>query len=364
MPSTPKVTRLSWDEINAELPPKTYLVRRLGLVAGGGAPHAIIAYGYSGKSMLAQSLALSLACGGLVWGAFPAALNKVVYVDLEQGEYLSRERFQRLARGMRADERLLRENLQLVTRRQSISLELGRGFEAEWRDIMTGAACVVIDSLAAATHGLDENSREIRGPLDLLMALSEETGCRPVIIHHAGKGNPAERDKREIGRGHSSIFDACDCQLILKKGEEGTSGSLQFAKSRSEMRDGGFEYDIVDTPDGDLDIRISGDIGSDEDLKVKGWCRAVVNALRGAPEGLSKRQLAKAAGVGAKAVDVVFDALRGDISVADGVILGQRAQIFTLSSEAFRGRDREMPSVSLADAPRERLDPNDSDKLH
>lgn len=332
------VPRLSWDDINAELPPKTYLVRRLGFVSGGGAPHALIAYGYSGKSMLAQSLALSLAVGGLVWGAFQASTSKVVYIDLEQGEYLTRERFQRLARGMKIKEDLLRRNLQLVTRRQAADLELDiRLFKEEWRGLMAGADCIIIDSLSAATHGIDENSREMRRPLDMLMSLSEDTLCRPIIIHHAGKKKKdGGGDIRETGRGSSGIFDACDAQLILEKTDGATSGTLKFAKTRSEMRDGGFEYDIIDTVDGDLDVRVSGAQETTEDSKLVGWGKAITNALRAAPGGLSKRQLAKAAGCSARAIDASFDSLRGLVEVTEGLVAGQKAQIFQMRLEALR----------------------------
>lgn len=358
------VARLGWDDINAELPPKIFLVRRLGLVARGGAPHALIAYGYSGKSMLAQSLALSLATGSLVWGAFQASCSRVVYVDLEQGEYLTRERFQRLARGMKAVEPLLRDNLQLVTRKQGPDLELDvRVFKEEWRGLMEGADCIIIDSLSAATHGIDENSRDIRRPLDMLMSLSEETGCRPIVIHHAGKKKSEPTDVRETGRGHSSIFDACDAQLVLKKDEGATAGKLFFAKTRSELQDGGFEYDISDTNDGDLIVSVNGADGDGEDVRIVGWWKAIANALRGAPDGLSKRQLAKAAGCSARAVDIVYDAMLGKIEVGEGVVGGQKAQIFRLVGQAFPWNGGANAGVSNVIALHGTPRPNDSNKL-
>lgn len=325
----PRVPRLAWDDINAELPPKIFLVRHLGFEAGGGAPHAIIAYGYSGKSMLAQSLALSMAVGGLVWGAFQASMSRVVYVDMEQGENLSRERFQRLARGMNAPDELLRRNLQLVTRKQSLLLQLDpRKYLAEWEELMTGADVLILDSLAAVTHGIDENSNAIRPPLDMLATLSEKTRCRAIFIHHAGKSE--QDDKRKTGRGHSSIFDASHSQLVLKKDEDATAGTLSIGKSRSDGRDGEVKYDIADTPDGDLLVTVEGDFGDDGSSRVGEWWRAIGGALVRAPNGLSKRQLAKAAGCSARAIDAVYDSMRGQIEVTSGTVNGQKAQIFRL----------------------------------
>jgi hypothetical protein len=45
------------------LPPLEYLVKEIGLVAGSGAPHLVAGYGFTGKTLAMQALALSLAAG-------------------------------------------------------------------------------------------------------------------------------------------------------------------------------------------------------------------------------------------------------------------------------------------------------------
>ena len=64
---------------------------------------------------------------------------------------------------------------------------------------------------------------EIRASLDMLGALSEETGCRAVVIHHArkpGAGESGATDRYGI-RGSSAIYDGCDAVLVFSaaKGE-------------------------------------------------------------------------------------------------------------------------------------------------
>jgi hypothetical protein len=72
----------------------------------------------------------------------------------------------------------------------------------------------IIDSLRASTPGIDENDSQIRECLDVLLRVSERTGCAFIVIHHAGKGGK-DKDARERNRGSSAIFDACGLVLQL-----------------------------------------------------------------------------------------------------------------------------------------------------
>jgi hypothetical protein len=102
--AAPRVTLLDGAAIAAPLPPLAYLVRGLALVADAGPPHLMAGYGYSGKTLALQSMALSLAAARNVWGFYPCPdRRQVVHVDFEQGERLTRIRYQRLARAMDLD---------------------------------------------------------------------------------------------------------------------------------------------------------------------------------------------------------------------------------------------------------------------
>ena len=74
------------------LPPLNYLVESLDLCVGP--PMLFAGYGFSGKTIAAQSMALSIATGERVWGAFSARQGRVIHIDYEQGPWLTRNRYQ------------------------------------------------------------------------------------------------------------------------------------------------------------------------------------------------------------------------------------------------------------------------------
>ena len=66
------------------LPPKNWLCEGLGLAKG--APVCVAGYSFSGKTMLMQSFALSVAAGVPAWGVFRVRQGRVVRIDHEQGD--------------------------------------------------------------------------------------------------------------------------------------------------------------------------------------------------------------------------------------------------------------------------------------
>jgi hypothetical protein len=201
------------------LPPLDYLVESLGFTAGSGPPHMIAGYGFSGKTVAAQSLLLSLAAGRAVWGAYTVKPRRVAHVDLEQGERLSRRRYQRLAYAMGLDLAELGDDLVLSAMPNIALVPLHAPC---WEALMRGRDLIAVDSLRVAQPGCDENSSDFRQGLDMLGQLSERTGCRAVVLHHARK---ASDDKPGQGlqtiRGSSAILDACDAVYVFSasKGE-------------------------------------------------------------------------------------------------------------------------------------------------
>lgn len=96
----PRMALLDGPALAAPLPPLDYLVHQLGISSGSGAPHLLAGYGFSGKTVAAQSMALALVAGRCVWGAFHSQERRVIHIDLEQGDRLTRRRYQRLALAM------------------------------------------------------------------------------------------------------------------------------------------------------------------------------------------------------------------------------------------------------------------------
>jgi hypothetical protein len=214
----------------APLPALEYVVADIGLVAGGGAPHLVAGYGFSGKTLAVQSMALSLAAGRPVWGAYGVRdRRRVIHIDLEQGERLTRRRYQRLARAMGVDLEALGDALVVAV---MPPLQLSATYADRWRAMMEGRDLAIIDSFRAATGGQDENSSDIRAGLDMLGQLSEQTGCRALGLHHARKGGPDDPGGRYAIRGSSAIFDAVDSAYLFTAAK-GEPIGVEHVKARS-----------------------------------------------------------------------------------------------------------------------------------
>lgn len=97
---------------------------------------------------------------------------------------------------------------------------------------MEGRDLLIVDSLRAATAGVDENDSAIREGLDMLGKASESTGCRSLVIHHARKPSVDDSGGRCSIRGSSAIFDACDSVHVFSAGK-GEPVRVEHVKARS-----------------------------------------------------------------------------------------------------------------------------------
>jgi hypothetical protein len=209
---------LSSEDIFGQLEPIPWLCESLGIAAG--APCMAAGYGYSGKTAAAQSMAISVAAGVNVWGRFAAANGRVLHVDYEQGARLTRERYQRLARGMRLGFDDLAGQLEVVCL-PALYMDHAAAEETLAR-ACDGVALCVIDSFRACAPSVDENSSEARLVLDMLARVSDRTGAAFLMIHHARKSQPGQSDSAKMSvRGSGALFDACASVLVFQasKGE-------------------------------------------------------------------------------------------------------------------------------------------------
>jgi len=201
---------LNSEAIFAPLQPVKWVCKELCI--GPGRPTLFVGYGYSLKSYSLQSLAESVATGTKIWGEFRCTKGRVLHIDYEQGKQATRERYQRLAFGANLTSSEFEDMLELTCfpawylTSQSAETELER--------LCTGRALCIIDSFTAATPGVDQIDSRIRTYLDMLTRVSEHTGCSFIVIHHAGKAAEG-KDKREVARGNSAIFDACGTVLNM-----------------------------------------------------------------------------------------------------------------------------------------------------
>lgn len=226
-PSQTAEPLISWvgsERIFSALPPMSWVSP--DLMIGPGRPTELLAYGGTGKSLAAQALGITSAAGAPIWGHFavPQAM-RVCHLDYEQGARDTFYRYQRLAIGHGIDWRALGDRLH-VAAMPSVYLTDDAAYDAYAR-IADAHDLVLIDSLRASTPGVDENDSTVRSYVDVLTRVSEATGASFLFIHHTGKSGGGfgrgDRDKRELGRGSSAIFDGCGCVLSIEVGELPTS---------------------------------------------------------------------------------------------------------------------------------------------
>ncbi len=256
-PDPNAIVLLNGPALATDDPPLEYIVEALGMTAGSGAPHMFAGYGFSGKTMLAQALVLAMAAGRAAWGGLRCTAADVVHADLEQGVRLTKRRYKRLAHAMGIDLAELGDRIVVASRPD---LRLVAEHRDRWVSLMKGRALIVIDSWRAACPDVDENSSEVRRSLDLLGSLSEETGCRAIVIHHARKPQQDDAGAKFTIRGSSGFYDGCDAIYVFtaQKGEP-IKIACEKAREHGELVDD-LNVEIQDVP---------GDFGPKSGLAIK-----------------------------------------------------------------------------------------------
>ena len=87
---------------------------------------------------------------------------------------------------------------------------------------------IIIDTLARAAPGMNENTSEDMGlAIGRLDRLREETGAAVVLVHHSGK------DQTKGARGWSGLHAAVDHEIEITR-----DGDIRYANLGSKQRDG------------------------------------------------------------------------------------------------------------------------------
>lgn len=241
-----------------------------------------VMYGGSnvGKSFLALDIAFHVATGR-DWYAETVESGAVVYVAAESpGSILRR------IVGIRRKHSLDGTDLPLAVVPCPVDLRAAKGDTDELIALINEAAAaygvpvrlVVIDTLARAMMGGDENAGEDMGALIAHAdRIRQATGAHVMLIHHAGK------DEGKGARGHSSLRAAVDTEIVVK----------DWIAEVTKQRDGatgirvgfGLEFVSLDErgPDGfpiQVPVAIHKDApGARREAPLKGQLREVFDAL-------------------------------------------------------------------------------------
>ena len=204
------------------LPQKLWVSKQLWI--GPGRPTMMSGYGYSGKSVAIQSMALSVVEDLPIWGQFRVQNpGPVLHIDHEQGREDTIRRYQRIGRAMGVDPAHVEANLKVTCLPRHFRLS-----NADAEDVLEeaclGVRLCMIDSLTNSTPGLDQIGIEIGHAVAKLMAVSDRTGTSFVLIHHDAKGGK-ERDPKERAKGNGAIFSNCGTvfQLTGKVQDDGST---------------------------------------------------------------------------------------------------------------------------------------------
>jgi len=205
------VPLLSYDEIFAPEPEAKLVVPALGL--GPGPVNGFLGSGYSGKTIVALSWGLSVASGRPLFDVYHVQRARWLHLDHEQGRRHTKRRLVRLMAGMGLDREAMRGTFDVsIYPRLNLTTP---GAEATYTDLFAGYGFITIDAFRGVIPGVDENKSEVRDYLDLLGRAAERSRSSVLILHHTGKPPlNGPKDRRHIGRGSSSIYDAMQSVFV------------------------------------------------------------------------------------------------------------------------------------------------------
>jgi hypothetical protein len=218
------------------LPPMRWTIR--GAVPETGVA-AIFGDPGSGKSFLAIDLVARISTGASEWFGRQLCKRDAVYVALEgqRGVKARIEAWERL-NGVRA------ESLKFLS--DSFTL-LSDVDVTEFAEAVTAAcepgAVVVIDTLAQATPGADENAGKDMGlVIAAAQYIANAVNGLVILVHHRGK------DTSKGLRGHSSLNGAMDAVICVErdKATDRRSWTVQKMKEGEDGATGMFTLETVD----------------------------------------------------------------------------------------------------------------------
>ncbi len=219
----------------AQRPPPKWIVE--GLI-----PQADIAmiYGDSGagKSFVALDLAFSVA-NGYTWFNRATRMGTVIWIAAEAaGAMRNRSKAYQLARGAdlpKTDLWIIEQNLSLMNKEDADGLL----FALDQKE----PSLIIVDTLAAASGGANENSGEdMNKVLDNCRMLHEATGALVLLIHHTGK------DASKGARGWSGIKAAMHTEINVSTCENSTIRIMESTKQRDSIDGEQFPFKLQVVP--------------------------------------------------------------------------------------------------------------------
>ncbi len=197
-----------------DLPPVAWRVKNVFPAQGVAAIYGPPA---SGKSFLALDMAAAIA-SGRDWFGHKCAAAPVFYVYLEGAGALKN----RVEAWESEHERAFPDGVTFYLN----AFDLFKNADALIAAIPHGAV-VIIDTLAAAAPGFDENSGvDMSRTIEALGRIAREKNGLALVVHHSGK------DASRGLRGHSSLLGALDAAICVDRSGASSVRRWTLAKSK------------------------------------------------------------------------------------------------------------------------------------
>lgn len=249
-----------------DLPARRYVIK--GLLAEGDIATIVGAPG-AGKSLLAPYLGYAVARGERAFGR-RTRHGGVFYVAAEDSH------------GMRARLKALREehgdadDFKLVEGVSDLLTPKAPDLKALASAVKTERpALIVIDTMAVAFPGLEENDAKSMGRVVAVARSLTRWGAAVVLIHHDTKDG-----SNGLPRGHSILNGALDSNLYLKRQDGLVTG--QLTKNRNGSTDEKLAFTVAVMPFGE---------DEDGDAKTAAFCREADASTATRPVKLSRGEL-------------------------------------------------------------------------
>jgi len=210
------------------------------LPAGGG----LILTGDSGvgKSLLALEIAVLLSHGLPLWDMKVSKPYRVIIFQAENPMHSLKFRLNRITEGHGLsacpDIIITDPRLQVVLPNEKDARKLADLIERAQAEV------AILDPLSSYHQANENDNIAIRRVLDSLTAISRQTGCAWIVLHHHGKPNKDKKAAWEF-RGASAIRDWADTMVaLLSKTEKGSNRILRLLRF-DKVRHGPSRADLL-----------------------------------------------------------------------------------------------------------------------